>query len=341
MLLDDGGQDVTVTTTCIIPRPAPLTETATVTATATATTTRTVTVTPTAPASSTTTSTPTPAESGVVYGSSDGDWPINGVSKLDGIRIYLGGGGLNSNTSWTSTGELSNGLARVNNGGTVWFSIKDNNAAQLDRVLKQFDTVTAGRNLTLVVTYRHEPENDVKLALSDPAKQADIDSYQNAWANLLPVIHANGDLAATCLLGDRVSPDKPNNPESVAYHVKGVDIIGFDRYNPGLGNATNYVSPTTVLAGVLQYTLNRSAEDGRQYDLGIGEWGTIAIGSDSEGAGGDKAGQRTWAQGYVDRLAAIDARPDVDVPVALWWNQSRMELDDDTTGQLAQIVVNN
>lgn len=271
---------------------------------------------------------PPPQPTTTVFGTSDGVWPIDGVSKVDGIRLYLGAGGLNSGTSWTGTAELKNGAARVSDGGTIWLSIKDARPADLDRVLK---SAPAGH--PLIVTYRHEPENDVDdKAMTTDAKKADITKYQQGWASLLPVIKDNGAKSATCLLGDRVSPMKPDNPESVAYHVEGVDCVGFDRYNPGLGNAKSYVDAKTVLAGCVRYAQNRG-----DYPLVIGEWGTIAVGSDGSGAGGDQAGRRTWAAGYVAEIKAIHADPArPDVPVCLYWNQSRMAFNTDPNHELAQ-----
>lgn len=239
---------------------------------------------------------PAPKPTAAVFGATPGQWPIPGAPRVPVLRDYLGPGDKPTTfpASWTD---------RTTDGGVIWFSWKVDDPAWLDRFL-----ATKPANRVLIGTFRHEPENDVKLALTDPAKQADIQSYQAAWARALPVLRKHGVLSAVCLLGDRVAGGK--RAENEAYWVEGVDLAGFDRYNPGLGNATTYVDPVKVFAPVLQFARDKGKP------LAIGETGTIVV------PGSTAVDRAEWARRVRDHLAA---QPDV--PYVCWWNQSKMTID--------------
>lgn len=228
-----------------------------------------------------------------VFGASTGRWPIPGVDELAGNRAYLGGG--DAPTRWDLLSATRNATSRTAPGGTIWLSWKEGGTDWLDTLL-----ASAPKGYRYIGTYNHEPENDTP---PDPA------AYQRVWAEQLPILRKHGWKSADCLLGHMT--DEQNEP----FHVKGADYVGFDRYNPGLGNAKRYVDPVQVFARVLAYARSHGKP------LAIGEVGTIAIGSDAEGNGGDRAGRIEWARKTRAHLAA---QPDV--PVALWWNQSRMSL---------------
>lgn len=268
-----------------------------------------------------------------VFGASDGVWPVVGMEGIPfrGQRTFLQPNQL-AGATWENLAELRNALERVEDGGTVWLSFKDDRPADARRLV---DTFPTDRGLTLLLTFRHEPENDVdtKGDMTDPAKQADVARYQAAWDRLLVAVQGTHAKTATVLLGDRIAKD-PHNAESAAYHVEGVDYVGVDRYNPGLGEAKSYANPRLVLAPCVQYAAERGL------DLVIGEWGTIAVGSNAAGAGGDQAGRRAWAAAYVAEVKRINADPTLpNIPVCLYWNAKRMAFNTDPTGELAPIAL--
>jgi hypothetical protein len=237
---------------------------------------------------------PTDPPTATVFGASPGKWPIPGVDKLDGYRAYLGGG--EDPTSWSQWSHTENATDRTVKGGTIWLSWKVGGTDWLDELLG-----SAPKGYRYIGTYNHEPENDTP---------PDAAAYQRVWAEQLPVLRRHGWKSADCLLGHLT--DAQNEP----FHVKEADYVGFDRYNPGLRFAKRYADPAQVFARVLAYGRRK------RKPIAFGEVGTVAVGHDPvTGLGGDLAGRREWARKLRAHLAA---QPDV--PVALWWNQSRMSL---------------
>jgi hypothetical protein len=233
-----------------------------------------------------------------LFGATHGIWPA-GQTAMPLVRAYLGGGQL-TNATWFGTTELKDAVRLSTD--AIWLSWKDDNPDALDRLL-----ASKPANRVVIGTYHHEPEND-------GTGPAEVQRYQDAWRRALPIMRKHGVLSATCLLGHL--SDAENEP----FHVDGVDITGFDRYNPGLGNAKNYADPVQVFARCLAYGRKK------RLPIAFGETGTIAIGSDANGNGGDKAGRLAWTKKVRAHLAA---QPDV--PFVAWWSQSRMVLDDDLT----------
>lgn len=232
---------------------------------------------PTSPSPTPTEPSPTVPAGTSLIGSSDGVWPIPGYTTVPVVRAFLSG----TPATWQDSGELRNAYNRSTK--AIWISWKSQDAGWLDRFL-----ATAPKDRTIIATYNHEPEND-----SPPAPE----EYQATWAKQLPVIHKHGALAATALLGHL------SNTQNDPFWVPGVDICGFDRYNPGLGNAKQYTDPATVFGRVINYCKSKGKP------LGIAETGTIEI-------NGDQAGRVEWAR--KARAVLINAG----VPYATWWNQN-------------------
>lgn len=150
--------------------------------------------------------------------------------------------------------------------------------------------------LEVIVTYNHEPENDGKTP-------AEVAAYHTAWTLTLTVV---GDLpkvrTATILMGARTEV------EWDTYFHAGVDLCGFDRYNPGIQTAKAYVPPDEVFGKVVAY----AAKVG--LPLLIGETGTNIVGTDANG-------RATWA---ADARAYLD---DAGCVIACWWHQGKCAMD--------------
>lgn len=214
--------------------------------------------------------------------------PVPGHSSVPWARTYLGAG--QAPDDFTRDSGTSRAVYNASVG--VWLSFKDAPGTWLRPLC---ESITA-EGLELIVTHNHEPENDGKAA-------AGIKAYHAAWdltmalCDPLPKVRT-----ATILMGSR------KVSEWEQFWHPGVDLCGFDRYNPGIQTATAYVPPSSVFSSVIAFARAKGKP------LAIGETGTNVVALDAKG-------RTQWA---ADARAHLEANG---CAVALWWNQGKCVMD--------------
>lgn len=238
---------------------------------------------------------PEPAEPGVGWSLGPGT-PAT-LPRPAWVRTYLQPG--EQPTDYQQDAGLKRAVEAATVG--VWLSIKAKPAGWCGDLF-------ASLPCDAVVTYRHEPQNDAG-ALS----AADLKSYQDGWAALLAQLalfdgHARDGLRSAVIhMGS-----KPQSSWD-AYHVDGVDLVGFDRYVNGIANAKSYTPPSVLFAPLVAYA------KGKGKPLAIGETGAPLINGDTVG------GRVTWA------AAAADYLDDAGCALRCWWSSGPIALDPPTT----------
>lgn len=225
-----------------------------------------------------------PTEGGMRVGASMGA-TYAGRDTVPVVRAYLGPG--DKPSSWS--GNLADAYDESTVG--IWLSIKTGDAAWLETLLSD-----APPDRIIIGTVWHEPEND------DNDQGHDEAGYHRDWDAVLPVMARYGVIPATVLMGSR------SRDQWERYYRDDVVLQGFDRYNPGIQEATSYRDPSEVFAPVLGY----AAEKGKP--LAIGETGVNIV-------GGDVQGRAEWAAGSREHLAANGC------VCALWWDSKKCALD--------------
>lgn len=216
-----------------------------------------------------------------------------GRDKVPVTRVYLRQ--LPAGSKWSDFADLA--AAKAHSTKAIWVSFKEDNPALVDAFL---DTVPSDLGRELIVTYFHEPEDNL-------TTDAERSAYRATWQKMGPIIRQHGMTPALILMRYTLSKSSGRNWKD--YYAPGsVDLLGWDSYRKGDPGTLDVSSQLDPIIAVSEST-------------GL-PWGIGETGSTSE---------RYSDQDTARWAAALRAYgTEHGASVLCWWDQDTYKLDQTT-----------
>lgn len=211
-----------------------------------------------------------------------------GRAKVAVTRAYLRGLG---GATWDAS-DIRDAIKYSSD--TVWISFKEDDPALVDKFLAAKPATVTQR---VVVTYFHEPEDNIK---TDSAKAA----YRATWQKMGPIIRKHGMIPALILMKYTLNKGSGRNWRD--YYPEGaVDLLGWDSYRKGDANDYDLSSQIDPIVAVSQQT---------GLPWGIGETGSTSV----RYSAADTARWAAALRAYGAQKGAM---------FMCWWDQDSFKLD--------------
>lgn len=198
-------------------------------------------------------------------------------------------------SSMAQASLLRNAVNRLENGGTIWLSIKDRAGTWFDALL---DDIAAKRpDVKVVATANHEPFDNYNFR--NATEWAAWESLQDSFE---AVLADHPDVKGVTIVEAFHVPSRtPGYFEAVQ---RDAQYFGADSYNPGMGSPGRYVPPAEVHGELTEWT-----HEHKGHKLYIGETGVGLVQNTVESA--------------VQRSAWVKANREYmleNADLACWWN---------------------